>query len=300
MITVNRNKIALITGFAILSLIFQPAAFASSLTDANLNALFTIQVGKTVEIKSERLTITLTDISDSRCPTDVTCVWEGEIALNLIVKKGGDKSKESSLEIKTSQSSKVLFENYSIELSDVEPYPVSTMEIKKEDYVVNLVVKNQKDLSPLKQFKQGISLDEIKCRDSLTLIQKNNHNPACVKPETAEKLLARGWALDTSLINSFEGCAAAGNPVMESYPRQCRTSDGKHFVEEIDSRMMSPESLCQKYSGNWLAEFNECETISSEQCSTMNGMFKECESACRHIPDAEACTTQCVPVCVIP
>ena len=34
-------------------------------------------------------------------------------------------------------------------------------------------------------------------------------------------------------VNSFEDCAAAGNPVMESYPRQCRTEDGRHFVEEI-------------------------------------------------------------------
>lgn len=36
-----------------------------------------------------------------------------------------------------------------------------------------------------------------------------------------------------SVINSFEQCVEAGNPVMESHPRQCRTMDGKHFVEEI-------------------------------------------------------------------
>jgi len=35
-------------------------------------------------------------------------------------------------------------------------------------------------------------------------------------------------------INSFEDCAAAGYPIMESYPRQCRTVGGKHFVEEIE------------------------------------------------------------------
>jgi hypothetical protein len=34
-------------------------------------------------------------------------------------------------------------------------------------------------------------------------------------------------------IHSFEECAAAGNPVMESYPRQCNTPDGKHFVETV-------------------------------------------------------------------
>jgi hypothetical protein len=68
----------------------------------------------------------------------------------------------------------------------------------------------------------------------------------------------------------------------------------------MGSRMMSPQSQCQMYSGNWLQEFNECEFISSQQCSYMNGTFKECESACRHDPDAQICTKQCVPVCVVP
>lgn len=35
------------------------------------------------------------------------------------------------------------------------------------------------------------------------------------------------------VIMNFEECVAAGNPVMESYPRQCRTEDGRLFVEEI-------------------------------------------------------------------
>lgn len=35
------------------------------------------------------------------------------------------------------------------------------------------------------------------------------------------------------IINSFEECANAGYAVMESYPRQCNTSDGRNFVEYI-------------------------------------------------------------------
>ena len=43
-------------------------------------------------------------------------------------------------------------------------------------------------------------------------------------------------------INSFEDCVSAGNPVMESYPRQCRTVDGQTFVEEIQiSKQKIPE-----------------------------------------------------------
>lgn len=39
---------------------------------------------------------------------------------------------------------------------------------------------------------------------------------------------------DANEINSFEACAAAGYPIMESYPRQCRTPDGRTFVSNED------------------------------------------------------------------
>jgi hypothetical protein len=35
-------------------------------------------------------------------------------------------------------------------------------------------------------------------------------------------------------VTSFTECEAAGYPVGESYPRQCWTPEGKHFVEEIE------------------------------------------------------------------
>jgi len=37
-------------------------------------------------------------------------------------------------------------------------------------------------------------------------------------------------------ISSFDECVQAGYPVMESFPRQCRTPDGRTFVEEINGR----------------------------------------------------------------
>jgi hypothetical protein len=43
-----------------------------------------------------------------------------------------------------------------------------------------------------------------------------------------------GANLNLEEIRSFEDCAAAGLPVMESYPRQCNTPDGRNFAEEIE------------------------------------------------------------------
>ena len=40
-------------------------------------------------------------------------------------------------------------------------------------------------------------------------------------------------ANDQQSITSFEECAAAGYPIMESYPRQCRTPEMVNFVEDI-------------------------------------------------------------------
>jgi len=42
-------------------------------------------------------------------------------------------------------------------------------------------------------------------------------------------------------ITNFEECAAAGYPVIESYPRQCRTPNGKTFAEKVPEN--SPEII---------------------------------------------------------
>lgn len=39
------------------------------------------------------------------------------------------------------------------------------------------------------------------------------------------------------VVLSFEDCEKAGYPVMESYPRQCRTPDGRLYVEEIPEKI---------------------------------------------------------------
>lgn len=38
---------------------------------------------------------------------------------------------------------------------------------------------------------------------------------------------------EDTTVTDFDTCAAAGNPVMESYPRQCRHTDGRIFMEVI-------------------------------------------------------------------
>lgn len=54
---------------------------------------------------------------------------------------------------------------------------------------------------------------------------------------------------------------------------------------------------CEEAGGTWLPEYGECEYIGADWCTQQGGVFDECASACRHNPNAEICTMQCVPVC---
>ncbi len=38
-------------------------------------------------------------------------------------------------------------------------------------------------------------------------------------------------------VQNFEECIKAGYPVMESYPRQCKATDGKTFTEDIGNEL---------------------------------------------------------------
>ncbi|MBU0706586.1 hypothetical protein KJ657_02610 [Patescibacteria group bacterium] len=110
----------------------------------------------------------------------------------------------------------------------------------------------------------------------------------------------------TPPVTNFEECIAAGNPVMESYPRQCRHGD-QTFTEEIDVTPPVPtiptdegpdlKGNCESAEGTWLPDSSECEYISKDKCEELGGTFNECASACRNDPEAEICTMQCVQVC---
>jgi hypothetical protein len=56
-------------------------------------------------------------------------------------------------------------------------------------------------------------------------------------------------------IDSFEDCVAAGNPVMESYPRQCMTKDGVSYTEEEFQKAKPKYDLAQAMA---IAEGSDC------------------------------------------
>jgi hypothetical protein len=45
------------------------------------------------------------------------------------------------------------------------------------------------------------------------------------------------------LVDSFETCVGAGYPVMESYPEQCKTPDGKTYVRAIPEQTLPEKEV---------------------------------------------------------
>ena len=82
------------------------------------------------------LSFTITEINDSRCPSDVVCVWEGKADVKIEVKT----PTRGSVLLSTYNHRIDTLGNYSFELKDISPYPISTKTIKLEDYNVTLKI----------------------------------------------------------------------------------------------------------------------------------------------------------------
>jgi hypothetical protein len=171
---------------------------------------------------SQGLIIHLQNVTDSRCPSDVTCIWAGQVNATLVVQ--GPTSKDTiTVSMSPGKSSATPFDNYSIQLVDVKPYPKSGHYTQLSDYIVTLdilqsnngnkirlvsdgklclagvdtcVMAKKLHLAPLKQIRVGIGALDVSCKDGYGLVLKSTDNmPSCVKPSTANILIQRGWAI---------------------------------------------------------------------------------------------------------
>lgn len=73
----------------------------------------------------------------------------------------------------------------------------------------------------------------------------------------------------------------------------CAASENGMVSADLEEKA----TACAAANGKWLADVKECEYVSKEWCDQQEGVFEECGSACRHNPDAEICTKQCVIFC---
>lgn len=124
----------------------------ASTPNAELGQPATIRLHETATFAAENLTVTFARIvSDSRCPTNVSCFWSGQLAVEMWVARGSHVVEALPVvSIDPVQSrQRPMFEDYHFTMSKVLPArvadlsnsgPGDKMTIRPEDYVVDLLV----------------------------------------------------------------------------------------------------------------------------------------------------------------
>lgn len=97
---------------------------------------FTIKIPFDQTFQYEDLELYFYDVEDSRCPTDVTCIWEGQVTAMIHVKNQTHKISGYF----TPNHSINYITPYNVTLVDIQPHPIST---EKPDYVVTLEITKQ-------------------------------------------------------------------------------------------------------------------------------------------------------------
>lgn len=103
----------------------------------------TLRRGEVVLVGTEPLRLAFRDVvEDSRCPRDVTCVWEGNGKVRLGLALGSDAEVPADLNT-TLQPSRTDIGSYRISLIGLSPDPVSTSSIPPQNYRARLLVERR-------------------------------------------------------------------------------------------------------------------------------------------------------------
>jgi hypothetical protein len=96
-----------------------------------------LAAGAGATVKGTQLEVKFTGVSeDSRCPTDVSCVWAGEVTIKLSMRLGTQKPEEREL----LEGRSTVFEPYRLTVTRVLPEPKSAQKIQPADYRINLII----------------------------------------------------------------------------------------------------------------------------------------------------------------
>lgn len=104
-----------------------------------INTQFSLNIGQSVTLPEQGIKIYFTDVlEDSRCPSDVVCIWEGTVSLAINIFYQGSNLGEYILN--SSNLHKASFMGFFVKLKVLAPYPVSTETIQKSDYNGTFIV----------------------------------------------------------------------------------------------------------------------------------------------------------------
>jgi hypothetical protein len=114
----------------------------SEAVQAKLNTAITLAFNQIASVEDEKILIEFADLTeDSRCPVNVTCVWEGQVTVALNISIDGAESGSISLTSRAGHEKLAIadIEGYSIRLEKVEP-PKTLDEIDFSEYIITVII----------------------------------------------------------------------------------------------------------------------------------------------------------------
>ena len=101
---------------------------------------FDLPFGRTAVLTGSPLRVRFTAVlEDSRCPSDVQCVWEGNIKISLLA--AADAREQVVVLNGTLEPREATVAGHTIELVRAAPVPRSDKRIEEEEYVARLVIR---------------------------------------------------------------------------------------------------------------------------------------------------------------
>jgi len=110
-----------------------------------LNDTLQLAINKSAVNNENQLSIRIDSVlNDSRCPSDVVCIWEGNAEVRFILTNDGGETKfVLNTHGGDNFKSDTIIDGYSIQLVNLKPYPVYTNEISNNEYVAELLIRKK-------------------------------------------------------------------------------------------------------------------------------------------------------------
>jgi hypothetical protein len=167
---------------------------------------FSLKVNQTASEPANINVKFLNVTGDSRCPSGVTCIWQGDVTTVVNIMKNNQDMGNFNLinGLGDKNTTAQIAGGYFLQLVKVEPYPSNGTHIPLSNYTATFALSQAGPLSPLKQFKSGTTAQQVVCNTGLELVMKAEDNsPACVSHSGAFVLMERGWAImNTTPVNN--------------------------------------------------------------------------------------------------
>lgn len=106
-----------------------------------LGESFNLRYGEQTALAGGNLSLTFVQVlEESRCPTGVQCIWEGNAQIGLKAEHPTSSSATLTLNTSSRYDTEATYQAYKVQLLHVVPYPKQGRSLEASDYCANLKV----------------------------------------------------------------------------------------------------------------------------------------------------------------